>query len=145
MSRTAGDRGSSRGSRLGAAAAPAARRPGERLRHQGEQEEQPERQPTHRRSGTDPLRDHEGCANRDPRQFQDPDTLDIARKPNLHVAFGHGAHHCLGAALARAELQEAFAFLAPRMRDLRLAGEPVYDTPLGVHGLHALPISFARA
>ena len=47
--------------------------------------------------------------------------------------------------VARAELEEAFAFLAPRMKALELAGEPIYDTPLGVHGLHELPISFTVA
>ena len=61
------------------------------------------------------------------------------------LSLGAGPHFCLGASRARAELQEAFAFLAPRMRQLSLDGEPVYDTPLGVYGLRELPVSFARA
>ena len=85
-------------------------------------------------------------ANRDEDVFADPFRFDVTRNPNPHLTFGGGGpHFCLGANLARAELQEAFAFLAPRIRNLELAGEPVYDTPLGVHGLHALPISFDRA
>jgi len=83
-------------------------------------------------------------ANRDPAAYDAPDEFDITadRGRAKPLTFGAGPHFCLGANLARAELQEAFAFLAPRMRDLELDGEPVYDTPLGVHGLHALPISF---
>ena len=85
-------------------------------------------------------------ANRDPeangaREFDI--TADRGRAKPL--TFGAGPHFCLGANLARAELQEAFAFLAPRMQDLELDGEPVYDTPLGVYGLHELPVRFARA
>ncbi len=84
-------------------------------------------------------------ANRDETVFDDPYTFDINRHPNEHIAFGAGGpHFCLGANLARAELQEAFAFLAPRMRELALDGEPVYDTPLGVYGLRELRLSFAR-
>ena len=86
-------------------------------------------------------------ANNDPEVYEDADDFDITadRGRAKALTFGAGPHFCLGANLARAELQEAFAFLAPRMRELALAGEPVYDTPLGVHGLHELPISFARA
>ena len=50
-----------------------------------------------------------------------------------------GPHFCLGANLARAELQEAFAFLAPRMPGLALDGEPDYDTPIGIYALNELP------
>ena len=86
-------------------------------------------------------------ANHDPAAYEDADDFDITadRGRAKALTFGAGPHFCLGANLARAELQEAFAFLAPRMRELSLNGEPVYDTPLGVHGLHELPISFARA
>ncbi len=83
-------------------------------------------------------------ANRDPDGWQAPDRFDITadRDRAKPLTFGAGPHFCLGANLARAELQEAFAFLAARMPELRLDGDPVYDTPLGVYGLHALPIAW---
>jgi cytochrome P450 len=62
-----------------------------------------------------------GAANRDPEVFADPERLDIGRTPNPHMAFGAGIHHCLGAQLARIELQEALAGLLRRMPNLRLA------------------------
>lgn len=54
-------------------------------------------------------------ANRDPDQFMNPDQMDINRDPNLHVAFAHGIHVCLGASLARMEVEEAFAGLVSRV------------------------------
>ena len=83
-------------------------------------------------------------ANHDPEHYEAPDEVDVRadRGRAKSLSFGAGPHFCLGASLARAELQEAFAFLAPRMRELALDGEPVYDTPLGVYGLRELPIRF---
>lgn len=59
-------------------------------------------------------------ANRDPAAFDDPDRLDVGRVPKTHLAFGAGAHHCLGAQLARLELQEAFRGLLTRLPGLRM-------------------------
>jgi cytochrome P450 len=60
-------------------------------------------------------------ANRDPAAFEDPDRLDVGRAPKTHLGFGAGAHHCLGAQLARMELQEAFRGLLARLPGLRMA------------------------
>jgi cytochrome P450 len=62
-------------------------------------------------------------ANRDPRQFREPDLFDVTRKNNRHVGFGHGVHHCVGANVARAELQEALGVILERC--------PVIETPIG--------------
>jgi nocardicin N-oxygenase len=61
--------------------------------------------------------------DRDPRIFSCPQQVDLARKPNPHLGFGHGAHHCLGAPLARAELSIAIEGLLRRFPKLRLAGD----------------------
>jgi len=66
-------------------------------------------------------------ANRDPRRFTDPDRFDVTRTDNRHLTFGFGIHHCVGAAVARAEVQEALRVLVPRV-DL----EPLVDTPTWV-------------
>jgi cytochrome P450 len=74
----------------------------------------------------------------------DPDQFDIARDHGRTRAltFGAGIHYCLGANLARVELQEALAFLAPRMPGLQLAGEPVFEGITGIYGLAELPLRF---
>jgi cytochrome P450 len=81
-------------------------------------------------------------ANRDAEGYVEPERFDITadRERAKPLTFGAGPHFCLGANLARAEVQEAFAFLAPRMPDMQLDGEPVYDTPLGVYGMLELPL-----
>ena len=84
-------------------------------------------------------------ANRDDRQFDDPDTLDLAREPNRHVAFGLGVHYCLGAPLARLEGQIAIPTLLRRLPDLRLAAPPgpLRRRPgLLLNSLEALPLTF---
>jgi len=84
------------------------------------------------------------AANRDPRQFSDPDTFDITRDPNPHVAFGGGIHHCLGANLARLEGQEAFRAITQRFAPFSLATERLeYQTLLSLRGLKALRVSWS--
>src|SRR5438270_2152965 len=62
-----------------------------------------------------------GAANRDPQGFGDPTRLDLRRQHTGHLAFGHGAHYCLGAPLARIEAQIGLQSLLSRFPDLRLA------------------------
>ena len=71
-----------------------------------------------------------------------PDEFDITadRSKAKPLTFGAGVHYCLGANLARAEMQEALAFLAPRMPGLALDGAPQYGSIDGIYGLDALPI-----
>jgi cytochrome P450 len=73
------------------------------------------------------------------------DRFDItAARPHARaLTFGAGVHYCLGANLARVELEEALAFLAPRMPNLELAGEPAYEGITGIYGLAELPLRFA--
>jgi cytochrome P450 len=86
-------------------------------------------------------------ANRDPSVYDAPDVFDITadRGGVTPLTFGAGPHFCLGHALARAELEEALAFLAQRVRDITLTGPPRFDTPAGVYGLHELPVRLAPA
>ncbi len=84
-----------------------------------------------------------GAANRDPEQFEDPERLDITRRDNRHVAFGHGIHYCLGAPLARLEAPIAFQALLERFPNLRLTKErPQPGDNLILHGLKTLPVAF---
>jgi cytochrome P450 len=80
--------------------------------------------------------------NRDPAAFASPDAFDITadRDRSKPMSFGAGIHYCLGANVARAELQEALAYLPQVMPDLRLDGEPVFDSINGIYGLERLPI-----
>lgn len=84
-------------------------------------------------------------ANRDPRQFDAPDQLDIGRGRVHHVGFGHGVHQCLGQQLARMELSVGLTQLLARFPDLRLAVPPS-DVPMrhdmGIYGVYELPISW---
>ncbi len=84
-----------------------------------------------------------GAANRDPAAFADPDRLDIARKPNLHAAFGHGAHACAGMNVARLEGRIAIGAMAARYPLLDLAGAPVRDRRIRFRGFRHLPVHLA--
>jgi cytochrome P450 len=80
-------------------------------------------------------------ANRDPDAFPEPETFDIARHPNQHVAFGSGTHHCLGATLARVEGQEVFKALAERFPRLRVTTDELeYQPSITFRSLKSLPV-----
>jgi cytochrome P450 len=80
------------------------------------------------------------AANRDPDVFDDPETFDVTRAPHQHLAFGFGAHFCLGAHLARMETRLFFAELLPRLRAIVPGGDPALVQTLFVGGLKHLPI-----
>ncbi|MEV7284187.1 cytochrome P450 [Streptomyces sp. NPDC093252] len=85
------------------------------------------------------------AADRDPARFADPDTLDLGRRDNPHLGYGHGIHYCLGAPLARLEGQTALAALFTRLPDLRLAVDPAelrWRGGLIMRGLRTLPVEF---
>ncbi|WP_153531020.1 cytochrome P450 [Actinomadura macrotermitis] len=92
-----------------------------------------------------PALDHAG---RDPAEFPDPERLDLTRTPNRHLAFGLGPHVCLGAALARQELQVALAALTRRLPDLELAvppGELDWTPETMIRRPRALPVRWKGA
>jgi cholest-4-en-3-one 26-monooxygenase len=71
-----------------------------------------------------------GAANRDPAHFENPETFDVTRDPNLHIAFGFGTHFCMGASLARLEIQTFFERLVARVESFtRLTDEPHVEMP----------------
>ncbi|NJQ03744.1 cytochrome P450 [Streptomyces zingiberis] len=84
-------------------------------------------------------------ANRDPALLEGPDRFDITREPAPHLAFGHGVHHCLGAALARLELRIAYPALLRRFSRLALAvpaGEVPFRAHALAHGVETLPVTW---
>jgi cytochrome P450 len=81
-----------------------------------------------------------GAANRDPRQFAHAEHFDVARKPNRHVAFGHGDHACAGMNVARMEARIAFSRLLSRFRRLEPAGAPERDRRIRFRGFRKLPL-----
>lgn len=85
--------------------------------------------------------------NRDPAAFSEPDAFDITapRGAGRMLTFGAGIHYCLGANLARAELQEGLAFLGRHIERLELDGEPELQSVSGIYGVEALPIAFTAA
>jgi cytochrome P450 len=82
-----------------------------------------------------------GAAARDPLVFTSPDRLDVGRTPNAHLGFGAGIHYCVGAPLARVEIEAALEALVTRLPGLRLAGEPERRPEFVIRGLHTLPVT----
>ncbi|MFC8793525.1 cytochrome P450 family protein [Streptomyces cinereoruber] len=85
------------------------------------------------------------AADRDPERFDGPDVLDLARRDNQHLGYGHGIHYCLGAPLARLEGRVALETLFRRLPDLRLAADPAelrWRGGLIMRGLSTLPVEF---
>jgi cytochrome P450 family 142 subfamily A polypeptide 1 len=80
------------------------------------------------------------AANLDEAQFDGPEHFDATRTPNDHIAFGFGAHFCLGASLARIELHAIFERLLARLPDLKLAGD--VPPPRALTGIIEMPVSF---
>lgn len=80
--------------------------------------------------------------NRDEEVFEDPDVFRIDRKPNKHLAFGYGAHLCLGQHLAKMEMRILFEELLPRLKSLEFAGDPTLSIGNFVSGPKTLPIRY---
>ncbi len=87
----------------------------------------------------------EGSANRDPSRFSEPDTFDLNRDPNPHLSFGHGAHFCLGAHLARLEIRVALEEVLVAFESFSLAGVPVWTRSNRHTGIRHLPLTMTRS
>jgi cytochrome P450 len=83
-----------------------------------------------------------GAANRDPQRFTEPDQFNPGRTPNPHVSFGAGIHFCVGAPLARLELNVALPILFARLPGLRLVGSPHYRDSYHFHSLESLKVTW---
>jgi cytochrome P450 len=81
-----------------------------------------------------------GAANRDPAQFAEPERLDVARKPNRHIAFGQGDHACAGMNVARLEARIAIGRMLDRFPRLDVAGRPDRDRRIRFRGFRHLPV-----
>ena len=82
-----------------------------------------------------------GAANRDPKQFKEPDLLDLKRLNNQHLAFSAGLHFCIGAQLARLEGQIALLKMVQRFPEMKLTGpRPEWASTFGLRGLKTLPV-----
>ncbi|MFI5507480.1 cytochrome P450 [Mycobacterium sp. NPDC051804] len=82
-------------------------------------------------------------SNRDEDVFDEPFRFDVGREPNKHNAFGYGVHFCLGAALARMEVNSFFSELIPRLDEVELTGDPAQVATIFVGGLKHLPIRYS--
>jgi|GEM_PF-1157817 len=81
------------------------------------------------------------AANRDPREFENPEEFQIDRPNKKHLAFGHGPHYCVGNHLAKLQAQSAIAGIVKKFPDLHLSSMPEYHPSIGIRGLLALPLS----
>lgn len=86
-----------------------------------------------------------GAANRDPRKFDAPDSFDVARRDNEHLAFGMGPHICLGQHLARVEIDALLREVLTRMEDIELIQAPVWLPSTFISGPRFMPIRFKPA
>jgi cytochrome P450 len=86
------------------------------------------------------------AASRDPSRFESPDQFLLPRsEPHFNVHFGWGMHHCLGATLAQAEMEEALRVLTESYRDVRVTGIPAITPPAGMlHGPESMTLQFAK-
>jgi cytochrome P450 len=84
-------------------------------------------------------------ANRDERVFKQPDDFDITRDPNPHCAFGYGPHFCLGAHLARTQMQALFGEMLRRLEHIELAGEVRYLRSNFQRGMKNFPVKWRRS
>jgi cytochrome P450 len=82
-------------------------------------------------------------ANRDEEIFDNPMHFDVARDPNRHLSFGYGVHFCLGASLARMEMNSFFSELIPRISSIELTAEPEMAATTFVGGVKHLPIRYS--
>ncbi|WP_199907630.1 cytochrome P450 [Nocardioides terrigena] len=83
-----------------------------------------------------------GAANRDPVAFEDPNTYRADRNPKMHVGFGHGAHLCVGAPLARMEAHAVLTELIDRVSRIELSGDPTWSTNSSLRGPTRLAVRF---
>ena len=85
-----------------------------------------------------------GAANRDPRQFDDPDVFRAERNPTGHVAFGSGVHLCLGAQLARMEGQAILREIVDNVDRIEVVGTPTWTTNPNLRGLTQMNVRLTR-
>ena len=82
------------------------------------------------------------AANRDPAHFAEPDRFDIARRPTMHLAFGHGTHFCVGANLARLEVRLLLEELTARITNLRPVTEPDIEPNVFARAVRRFDLGF---